>query len=541
MDQSTLDKRPGVPANQMVRLTFPGRPLPWINQLARRAAGTGAALDWLALAMTLGLGAVLRLWAINDVGFNSDEAVYTGQAAAIAATPTLKDIFPLFRAHPLLFQFLVALGFRFFGVSDLLGRLFSVCAGLATIYLVYHLGKQLYGRKTGLCAALFMALMPYHMIVTRQVLLDGPMVLFATLTLYMLVRFALTQDPVWLFATGAGMGLTFLAKETGIILLAGIYAFLALCPSIRVRIRDAAVSIGCMILVIAPHPIALSLAGTTKTAQQFLVWQLYRRPNHEWTFYLDVVPPAIGPLVIATALLGFWLLHRERSWREVLLLAWIVVPTVFFQLWPTKGFQYLLPVAPALAILAGRTFGRWAPRGVIALGRWRFPRDWIQPLAVAAIALSLLIAGVDYFQAGGSNRFIAGGGGIPGGREAGEWVREHVPGNARLLTIGPSMANIIQFYGHRKAYGLSVSPNPLRRNPVYEPIHNPDLQIRNGELHYLVWDAYSASRSAYFADSLLRYVERHQGRVVHAEFVDVPAPDGSPVATPIIVIYEVRP
>ena len=34
--------------------------------------------------------------------------------------------------------------------------------------------------------------MPYHVLVTRQVLLDGPMTVFATLTLFLLVRFALS-------------------------------------------------------------------------------------------------------------------------------------------------------------------------------------------------------------------------------------------------------------------------------------------------------------------------------------------------------------
>ena len=64
-----------------------------------------------------------------------------------------------------------------------------------------------------------MAVMPYHVVVSRQVLLDGPLVLCTTLTLYLLARYALTGNPIWLHAAGIGMGLTFLAKETGIILL----------------------------------------------------------------------------------------------------------------------------------------------------------------------------------------------------------------------------------------------------------------------------------------------------------------------------------
>src|SRR5512132_1235780 len=85
----------------------------------------------------------LRVWGLNQLGYNTDEAVYAGQAAAIARAPILKDIFPIFRAHPLLFQFVLALVFAF-GVSDVAGRLVAVAVGLATVYLTYRVGKLLY-------------------------------------------------------------------------------------------------------------------------------------------------------------------------------------------------------------------------------------------------------------------------------------------------------------------------------------------------------------------------------------------------------------
>jgi predicted membrane-bound mannosyltransferase len=83
-----------------------------------------------------GAGTFLRLWQLGALGFNSDEAVYAGQAAAIAGDPTLKGIFPVFRAHPLLYQFVLAVLFRG-GTRDLVARLLAVAFGLATIYLVY--------------------------------------------------------------------------------------------------------------------------------------------------------------------------------------------------------------------------------------------------------------------------------------------------------------------------------------------------------------------------------------------------------------------
>ena len=494
----------------------------------------------LAVVGTLGAGIGLRIWQINALGYNSDEAVYAGQAASIAGDPNLEEFFPIFRAHPLLFQSVLSIGFHL-GADDLFGRLVSAAVGVATICVVYILGSLLYGRKAGMLAAFFIALMPYHVVVTRQVLLDGPMVLFATLSLYLLARFATTERPAWLYAAGAAMGLTFLSKETSILFLGAIYAFFALAPSVRVRVKDLVLSAGIMALVIAPFPLSLIVAGRAETGEQYLTWQLFRRPNHDWAFYPTTVPEVIGPLVILTAIAGLWLLRRTSSWRETLLLSWIAVPVLFFQLWPVKGFQYLLPIAPPIAVLAGRALGGWSPTESLSILRGRLNGAWIAPLATGIIAVTLLIPSWQRIQPSNSATFLAGSGGVPGGREAGEWIDEHVPEGAKLLTIGPSMANILQFYGHRRAYGLSVSPNPLQRNPSYEPVPNPDLLLRSNELQYVVWDAFSASRSPFFSESLLRYADRYNGRAVHTESVTVTTPDGQKAEKPVIVIYEVRP
>jgi 4-amino-4-deoxy-L-arabinose transferase-like glycosyltransferase len=479
---------------------------------------------------------------LNRTGYNTDEAVYAGQAAAIAQDPALKVIFPVFRAHPLLFQFILALAFSR-GVNDLLGRLVAVAVGIANVLLVYGLANLLYGWRAGLIAALILALMPYHVVVTRQVLLDGPMTLCATLALYLMARFAHTQKPIWLYAAGAGMGLTFLAKETGLLLVGAIYVFLALSPECRVRIRDLILATVCMAIVMAPFPLAISLSGGggSKTTQNYLIWELFRRPNHEWSFYLANVPIAIGVLVVLAAIGGLWLLRHEKSWREKLLVAWVVVPVIFFQLWPVKGFQYLLPIAPPLAVLAGRTLGRWRPGSGFTLLRWRVSGASLGPLLSGLIAATLLIPSWQAIQPAPSGTFTAGTGGVPGGREAGSWVRDNIPQGARLLTIGPSMANILQFYGYRPAYGLAVSTNPLQRNPSYEPIANPDLQIRSGELQYVVWDSFSAARTSFFSDRLLQLAKRYHGRLLHTEFITVKSPEGHMIAKPVIMIYEVRP
>jgi hypothetical protein len=110
-----------------------------------------------------------------------------------------------------------------------------------------------------------------------------------------------------------------------------------------------------------------------------------------------------------------------------------------------------------------------------------------------------------------------------------------------MMSVGPSMANILQYYGRRKIYGLSVSPNPLHRNPVYEAMRNPDRLIRDNELQYVIWDAFSADRSPFFSRKLMRFVERYNGRVIHTETVPVKTESGHIARKPVITIYEVRP
>ena len=507
-----------------------------------------ATISRVLVAFSMATGSFLRLWQINAMGYNTDEAVYAGQAAAIAGVSGLKDIFPIFRAHPLLVPFLLSLIYKI-QFSDLAGRILAVVFGLGTVYLTYMTGKALYGRLPGAVAALFVALMPYDVVISRQLLLDGPMVFFATLSLYLLARFGKTQRPAWFYASSAALGLTFLSKETGIILVGAVFVFLALAADIKIRIRDLFIGLAILILVISPMPITLLLAGHSSTGNNYLTYQFFRRPNHDALFYLQNVTPAIGIMLIVVAVLGLVFLWRERSWREQLLFAWLFVTIVFFQIWPVKGFQYMLPIAPPMALLAGRLLGKLTggggqsagpPSEERAVNYLRVPAifPW---LVVGVLGLSLGLASWQRIQPETSSLFLAGTGGIPGGRQAGTWIKQNVPSGSHFMTIGPSMANIVEFYGARSAYGLSINPNPLHRNPAYDPILNPDLQLRNSDLQYIVWDSFSAFRSPFFAQKLLSYIKKYNGRAVHIESIPVQDSQGRLINQPVIIIYEVRP
>jgi hypothetical protein len=515
------------PTDELIVTHVPATPRPgWVR---RRL--TGAPLKVGAcLTVIVSVATFLRLYGLDRVGFNSDEAVYAGQAASIAKVKEFTPFFPIYRAHPLLFQALLSVLYRF-EVSDFIGRLLAVLFGVATVALAYALGRALYGRRAGLVTAAILALMPYHVITSRQALLDITETFFATLALYALVRYAMSKKSAWLYAGAAALGLTFLSKETGVVLVAAAVCFLALSPDVPARSRDLIGALFVFIGIAIAYPLSIALGGATTTGRSFFVWQLLRRPNHSLFFYFGTALPAIGPLVIVVALAGFVLHRRTRSWRETLLLSWILVPLAFFTLWPVKGFQYLLPIAPAVAALAARTLSRLPMRRGV-----RVSKILLSALLLMTIGGTLLVSSWSRIEPATSTSLLAGSGGVPGGRESGDWLRSNVAPDARLLALGPSMANVLQFYGNRRVWGLSVSTNALHRNPVYQPLPNPDVAIRRGEIQYLVWDAYSADRSPRFATQLLKYVNRFHGRIVHTESIT----SGKRV-TPVITIYAVRP
>jgi hypothetical protein len=137
--------------------------------------------------------------------------------------------------------------------------------------------------------------------------------------------------------------------------------------------------------------------------------------------------------------------------------------------------------------------------------------------------------------------FTAGTGGLKASRPVGDWIRASTLPDANFLTIGPSFANVIQFYGGRRARALSVSPNPLHRNPTYEPVLNPDLLLRTNAVQYLVYDSYSAARTPFFTRKLMAYVKKYHGILVYADDQLVRGADGRLTVVPVVRIYVVHP
>jgi hypothetical protein len=501
-----------------------------------------------AAVATTGIAAViLRLFAIGRLGINSDEAVYSGQAATLAGVEGFAEDFSIFRAHPLLYQYTVSVVYRAFGFHEVSARLVTAVFGLATVFVVYLIGQRLSGRRTGLVAAGIFAVMPFHVIVSRQALLETPMTFFYALTLYALLRYfdALDGDGsrvapwAWAFTTGAMAGLAFMAKEVAGILLVVIFG--AMLVGKRFRITHSIPVLGAFVVAVSPHLLALRLGPKSEGGggwAEYLIWQLARPTNHPLGFYPSNVFVYFGLPFLLLIVIGLWWSIRDarRNPALVALLFSVIVPVWFFQVWKVKGWHYPVVIAPAVAVLAAWVLNRW----------WdsidRRIRGFATVAAVATLASLIGISAINGPIVENYRRIgEAGYSGIPGGREAAVWLADNAPDGSRIIGIGPSIGNIIRWYSDHTASAISISPNPLRANPAYEPVRNPDYELRWGLVEYLVYDAYSAARTPHFANRLLDFVERYGADIVHEQYGVLVAADGHTYEAPVIRIYRVGP
>ena len=502
----------------------------------------------LGYTAALTVGITLRFIAMDRLGLNSDEAVYTGQAATLAGVPGFAEDFSIFRAHPLLYQYTLSLIFRIFGFSEMAGRMLSAVFGVATLYFAYLIGKHLAGRTAGWLAAIALGVMPFHIIVARQALLESPMTLFYAASVYALLRYfdALDDESStrtarwgWAFAIGSFAGLSFMSKEVAVILLGVV--FVATTVTRRFKFGHSLIMTGAFAITVLPHLLALKLGPASEGGggwAEYVIWQVARPANHPVTFYLNNSLVYFGLPMLILLGVGLWMAARRMHSRPdlVAILVATVVPVWFFQVWKVKGFHYPVVIGPLAAALVAWVLVTWwrsndkAIKGAVAI------------LTLVTIASMAWVSAVNGPIRDNSHRIgTAGYSGIPGGREAAVWLAENVPDGSRILGIGPSIGNIVRWYSDHQTSALSISPNPLRANPAYEAVRNPDFELRWGLVEYLIYDAYSADRTPHFANRLLDFVETYGGEIVHEEFAPLIGEDGREYLAPVIRVYRVGP
>ena len=511
-----------------------------MREMVRRAFSDRGA--WLLLAIVL-IAALPRLWYLMSAGFRGDEAVYAGQAGILSGDDELRRYFVLTsrgNSNFLLYQQFVALAYLVFGVSDLAARLVSVVFSIGTVVLTFELARTLYSRRIAYISALAIAVCGYAVMLGRLALLDSTLTFFFTLSLLAFAKWVTGGRRPWLFCFAAAASLTAQAKVTGVLVLMIALLYLLFSRELwRLKWRD--VGLSALVFVAFLAPAIIQVLSNTHEFVAFLHDSSSRVTQVAWDYYLGKLGHISGYPILAVWALGLVVALRIRSAGDRLLLGWVLVLGVFFQAYPLKAFNYLLPMIPALSILASRGLHHVAlaltrlhdhrrTRAVLNGGR---RRSLTGPMAAPAAAVLVLVAVsvVPVVDVAQSDSYF-------GLREAAKWLKHDSNPKAGVMTLSKGSAQYaLSFYAQRDAYPYgrfrlaTIFPGGKVRSPRPAPDGGPSRDwvsywpprlIKSRHVSYLVYytDEGDDPPEAPIVESqqqrsFRNFIEAYGGQLVH--------------------------
>ena len=417
-----------------------------------------------ALLAVLVAASFLRLWDLGGIGLRGDEAVYAGQAAVIAGDEELERHFILVsrgNSNFLLFQGVLSVFYRVFGVSDVLARGMSAAFSILTVLIVFELGRTLYDRRVGLIAALLLTISSYATALGRLAFLDSPMTFFFALSMLSMAKWTRSQNEAWLYSLAAASALAIQAKiGGGLVLPIAIFYVLVTRQYRSLRVRTVLISSTVFLTFLTPA--LVQLAENRGQFVQFLSEGSARVSKVPWDYYISVLVSYEGYLILSIWLAGILVAAAKRKSGDILSIIWVIVVAAFFYLHPLKGFNYLLPIVPVLSLVAARALS----------AAWSSMR-----LSRASAGLFLmLIVGASAFPLNSALHDDS----YVGLREAGYWLKANTEPNAGVLSISRGSAHYgVAFYAERDSYPFgrfrlsTVLPGGLVVNPRQAPSGAP--------------------------------------------------------------------
>jgi 4-amino-4-deoxy-L-arabinose transferase-like glycosyltransferase len=248
--------------------------------------------------------------------------------------------------------------FEVLGVHDWVSRLWAALLGFAGILLVLGVGNRLFGPPAGAFAAAVLAGSPVYVAAAQINTLDMGLAFFLSAAMFSLAL----GYPIVFWACCA---LAVLSKGlVGIVLplaTLGLYILLKRDWKMIGDVRPVSGPV-VFLLLAAPWFVAVSLRNA-EFAHFFFIQEHFQRFTttvHQRTapawFFLPVLALGLLPLILP-ALVGWWRGLRSSAppFDAAFFLAlWALVVLLFFSASSSKLPAYILPMFPALAVLAGR-------------------------------------------------------------------------------------------------------------------------------------------------------------------------------------------
>ena len=348
--------------------------------------------DWLPWLLTAAVAFVL-LYKLGSVAlFEPDEGRNAEKAREILLlndwiTPH-ENFYPVLD-KPIFFYWLIALFYQLFGVSEWTARLPSLLSAFGCVFLIYRFSRAYWGRWVALWSALILVTSVEFFILGRTVIFDMPLTFCETVALLAFYEAEQSENrrrrAALCLAMYLALGAGTLIKGLVALVIPGIVFFLFILLRRRWQIlRRIYIIPGAGVFLAVVLPWYLQAEARNPGYLNYYLWAehfgRYTTASFDrsepWYYFIGVALVGFFPwtLVLPWIIKNLW----RRSWddKTVYLVLWVSVPLLFFSASHSKLPHYILPIFPALSILAGATLVGLYEQSVSKL-RWVMISVWV--------------------------------------------------------------------------------------------------------------------------------------------------------------------
>jgi len=302
-----------------------------------------------------------------------DEAIYAQVSREIIQNNdwiTLRHGYEIYFEKPPLFMWIIALFYKFFGVSEFSVRITSVISGTLLVWLTYLIGRTIHGSRTGFLAGLIL-LGCYGFVFEarngeQDMLLS--LLVFSGMFAYLQLK---NGSQKWWCLVWISFAFAFMVKFWAALILPAV-----LMPIILLERRNKEtlqnkyfwLGILLAIIIVAPWHILIYLQYGKDFFDIYITRNLLERTltsmeSHSGTplFYLDVLRRLFSPwyflfpFALALAIREFF---KKKQMTDIIFIEILLVLVIYTFVVDTKNPSYIFPVFPALSIMTANLLTR---------------------------------------------------------------------------------------------------------------------------------------------------------------------------------------
>ena len=306
--------------------------------------------------------------------------------------------------HPLLYYGTLNGWMRVLGQSTIVLRLWSVLQGVATIYVLYRIGRELFSERAGLAVAFITAIAPFHVQYSQEIRMYSLLVLLLMLATWCYIR--TWKDTRWrwwvLFGVFAGLAMYTQQLAAFYLLAIGLVPLL-----LRQKRQIVGMGVGTVVALMVYFPWLVNIPSQLEKVNSYYwvakpgIVNFLTTLRSFFSVNLDISPTAamlamIGALFIVIFLvvqLVFYLRKPRRKAESdrlgILFVCWMFAAPI--------GLMWL--VSQVQPVYLERSLIGSALMLYLALG-WMFTRSGLPRILVVVLGgLGILLAAVGlYYQ-----------------------------------------------------------------------------------------------------------------------------------------------